>query len=704
MKIAFIGHKGYPSLYGGVEKVVEEIVNRLADKGHTCIVYSRSHYVSEYKNRKNVQNIIIKGLKTKRLDTLSHTFLSLIDVIKRDVDVVAINSFGNAILNFIPKIFRIPVAVHLHGFEWGQKRFSFLERKILLRLPLFTLKYLSDVVTTVSIDQNSELKRRNINNIFLPNGINVNSRKNNTAKDTDEKYLLYVGRIAFQKGIEYLIQAFNICSCKNIKLKIVGGCEHSVKYYNLLLDLAKDNDMIEFLGYKYGEELNELYKKAYVVIIPSETEECPMVLLEALAFNKCIIASKIPGIYNIADDNVLYFENKNYFDLASIIIKVTYNKNIKEEYELKVSKIDMGKFDWKTIVNKYEELYHEIILKKLSIQKHIIPNISISSIVTDIPENKDHSLKILKDIIQPFGIKQKLYYNYLRPRLTCNNRKRIQKIVRSRLAYNSNFIEQTNNDLTINKNHFDIYPNGYNSSVILTHDVDSQEGFNFIPKIIELSEKYKLKSCWYIIPYKYKIDEGIINLIKESGDEIGIHGFNHDGKLFLSKKIFDSRAKFINEAIKKYDAKGFRSPMVHRNLLWLQELNIMYDASCFDYDPFQPFPGGTHTIWPFQFLKLIELPYTIPQDHTIFYELNQSTIDIWIKKIEWLIEKKGMILGITHPDYLMENNNLELYEELLQYISGLQNSWKCLPYEMAEYWKENHSFQTKQKVANKVYQ
>jgi hypothetical protein len=116
--------------------------------------------------------------------------------------------------------------------------------------------------------------------------------------------------------------------------------------------------------------------------------------------------------------------------------------------------------------------------------------------------------------------------------------------------------------------------------------------------------------------------------------------------------------------------------MVHRNLLWLQELDVEYDASCFDYDPFQPFPGGTNTIWPFKFLKFIELPYTIPQDHTLFYELRQTNISIWIKKIEWIIKNNGMILSISHPDYLIEKNYLSLFEHLLDYVS------------MAEWWNK----------------
>lgn len=292
-----------------------------------------------------------------------------------------------------------------------------------------------------------------------------------------------------------------------------------------------------------------------------------------------------------------------------------------------------------------------------------------------------------------FTFKKKIYYNFVRPVIPKVFRKIIQRQYNSHIKFHQNFIYDELISYLKSKIKFseilkNIFPNSVSSAIILTHDVEEQEGFNFIPSIIELEEKYGFKSSWNIVPYKYKIDEGIINLIKRSGHEIGIHGYNHDGKLYYSEKIFNERVPYINKAIKKYDAVGFRSPMVHRNLVWLQRLNIKYDASCFDYDPFQPFPGGTGSIWPFIVGKFVELPYTLPQDHTIFYVLKQMNISIWKNKINWLIENNGMILALTHPDYLKDKKHFDMYKELLEFIKKINNSWNCLPKEMTEWWEK----------------
>jgi peptidoglycan/xylan/chitin deacetylase (PgdA/CDA1 family) len=238
-----------------------------------------------------------------------------------------------------------------------------------------------------------------------------------------------------------------------------------------------------------------------------------------------------------------------------------------------------------------------------------------------------------------------------------------------------------------------LWPEEKKSAIVLTHDVETEEGFRFIPRVIEVEQKYGFRSSWNIIPHLYPIDDVIIRLIEESGDEIGIHDYNHDGKLFLSKKIFDKRKKFINESIKKYHASGFRGGAAHRNLLWLQELDIEYDASCFDIDPFQPMPGGTHSIWPFRVGKFIELPYTLPQDHVLWIQLGENTNRIWYEKVQWLYENRGMMLLITHPDYLKEKNCLDLYEELLKYLSTLDDCWRGLPREMTKWWNEREAAQ-----------
>jgi len=299
-----------------------------------------------------------------------------------------------------------------------------------------------------------------------------------------------------------------------------------------------------------------------------------------------------------------------------------------------------------------------------------------------------------KEFSLEFSPLRKIYYRMVRPLMPLSIRHFLQNSYNLKVTYSKNFIFDDFVNILQKESDLwesfiaELYPYAADCAIVLTHDVETQKGFNFIPKVIELEHKYNFKSSWNLVPFKYNIIDDILDEIRKNGNEIGVHGYNHDGKLYFSKKIFDKRVSHINDAIAKYNAVGFRSPMVHRNLEWLQQLNIQYDASCFDYDPYQPFPGGTGSIWPFVAGKFVELPYTLPQDHTLFYILKVKDISIWKNKIDWLVKNHGMILTLTHPDYLREKDNIKYYEELLAYLSEIKNGWRCLPKELAFYWKE----------------
>ena len=209
-----------------------------------------------------------------------------------------------------------------------------------------------------------------------------------------------------------------------------------------------------------------------------------------------------------------------------------------------------------------------------------------------------------------------------------------------------------------------------------------------IERIAKMEEELGFRSSWNIVPHKYRIDRGLLCELQSRGFEIGVHGYNHDGKLFTSRAVFDSRAPAINAALAAFGAVGFRAPMVHRNLEWLQSLEIEYDASCFDADPYQAMPGGVGGVWPFMAGRFVELPYTLPQDHTLFVALNERDGRIWADKLDFVAKLGGMALLITHPDYLDSDDRRDAYRRLLERARGIDGMWHALPRQVAAWWRE----------------
>ena len=244
------------------------------------------------------------------------------------------------------------------------------------------------------------------------------------------------------------------------------------------------------------------------------------------------------------------------------------------------------------------------------------------------------------------------------------------------------------------------WPEGKKFALILTHDVDTQQGHDNCLQLAEMEKRMGFRSSFNFVAEDYKVSRKLQNDLRTNGFEIGQHNIHHKNP-FTSKEHFQKLATKINHYLKEWNAVGFHSPSMYHNLEWMHELNIEYDASTFDTDPFEPQPDGVGTIFPFWVSGnsnqkgYVELPYTLPQDFLLFILMRQKNIDIWKKKLDWIAENGGMALFISHPDYINFNNNshyekypVKYYEEFLTYIKTKYEGqyWHVLPKDMARFW------------------
>ncbi len=225
----------------------------------------------------------------------------------------------------------------------------------------------------------------------------------------------------------------------------------------------------------------------------------------------------------------------------------------------------------------------------------------------------------------------------------------------------------------------------------ITHDVEWDAGLRNAWKLAEIEKELGFRSSWNIVPERYPIDWTIVEKLRTEGFEIGIHGLQHDGRLFESRKIFQLRVKQIQQYAKEWGAVGFRSPSTLRRVEWMSELELEYDSSFPDTDPYEPQAGGCCTIWPFFIGNLVELPITMPQDHTLFEILGHKDISIWKEKADWIERNSGLVLVDVHPDYMVSDERLRLYESLLIHMRGKSNMYHALPKDIAAWWQQRNS-------------
>lgn len=260
------------------------------------------------------------------------------------------------------------------------------------------------------------------------------------------------------------------------------------------------------------------------------------------------------------------------------------------------------------------------------------------------------------------------------------------------------------------------WPEGKQFALVLTHDVESVAGLRNSADLAKLESSLGFRSSFNFIPEgDYRVGEDLRSHLSHSGFEVGVHDLHHNGRLYRSRSEFKLKAARINSYLSSWGAVGFRSGFMLHNLDWLHELEIEYDASTFDTDPFEPQPQGKHTLFPFWVPRpaccakkhqgrngpeagYLELPYTLPQDSTLFLLLRERHPDIWFEKLDWIARNGGMALVNVHPDYIWLGQGeppprtypAEMYSRFLQYANQRYGGkfWQPLPREMSDYARE----------------
>lgn len=353
-----IGLKRYPnSREGGIDIVVQNLAEQLVKLGHdvTILVRRKKGY-----NPPDVYN----GVKIKKVFTINFKFTDAIIYSyfatkyakKHNFDIVHFHAEGNTL--FLKKLRNkhdTKIVVTIHGLDWKRGKFKGLGTKILLKSERAIAKYADEIITLCENDNLYFQNTYNVKTTVIPNGVNnpcflkPNIIKSKFGLEND--YLLFLARIVPEKGLHYLIDAYNGIDNPRYKLVVAGGSSHSKEYYEEMKNKASNNPNILFTGFVQGDELNELFSNCILYILPSLIEGMPISLIEALSFKKPCLCSDIEELKNIGSNNIYYFKNGNVDDL-----KVKLNLLMNDIPSYKNEHILVG---WDEVAKKTLDLYQK---------------------------------------------------------------------------------------------------------------------------------------------------------------------------------------------------------------------------------------------------------------------------------------------------------------------------------------------------------
>jgi hypothetical protein len=235
------------------------------------------------------------------------------------------------------------------------------------------------------------------------------------------------------------------------------------------------------------------------------------------------------------------------------------------------------------------------------------------------------------------------------------------------------------------------WPNGANSSLIITHDVETSAGRDFTSQLMDLDDSYGIKSSFQVIPERrYEVPDEYVREIKSRGFELNVHDLNHDGHLYQERTEFLRRAQLINTYLHRYESQGFRAGSMYRNQDWYDAFDFSYDMSVPNVAHLEPLRGGCCTVMPYFIGKVVELPLTMAQDYSLFHILRRYSIDLWKQQLALIQARNGMISFITHPDYLINKRARDIYASLLEYLRQMivrDGMWAALPGDVNRWWR-----------------
>jgi len=234
----------------------------------------------------------------------------------------------------------------------------------------------------------------------------------------------------------------------------------------------------------------------------------------------------------------------------------------------------------------------------------------------------------------------------------------------------------------------DLWPGGRSWAFVLTHDVETEAGYREMELLRGPERDRGYGSSWNFVGLRYAVDDDTVRALQDDGCEVGVHGLRHDGRDLGSRRLLESRLPAMRDYAERWNAVGFRSPATQREWDLMPLLGFDYDSSYSDSDPYEPQAGGCCSYLPYFNDAMVELPITLPQDHTLFTILQRPDADLWIRKAEHIRRRNGMALVLTHPDYAHDQRLAAGYRQLLDAFAGDDSVWHALPRDVAAWWRK----------------
>lgn len=368
MKIFVTGTRGVPDIPGGVEQHCQQLYPYIAAAGHEVHISRRSSYVTEKLGEWNGIHLHdIYAPRSKALEAIVHTFLSVIKARFLNVDIIHIHAVGPALLVPFARLLGLKVVFTNHGPDYDRQKWGRLSKAVLMLGEYLGGKFSSANITISEVIRKIIQKRCNKPSNIIYNGVPSKepSNQDNFLKSmgvTRGGYILAVARFVPEKGLHDLIEAY-AKSDQKYDLVIAGDADHEDDYSRSLKVQASENN-VKLTGYITGDDLHQIYSHAALFVLPSYHEGLPIALLEALSYGLNVLVSDIPANLEVKLNECHFFKCGDVDELAERLT-VRLETGIDDNYQNNISEMLYSKYNWENIAQQTMDLYKTLVKTKV---------------------------------------------------------------------------------------------------------------------------------------------------------------------------------------------------------------------------------------------------------------------------------------------------------------------------------------------------
>lgn len=368
-RLAVFGFRNIPSRPGcsGADKFAEELYVRLAARGYQLTGYNRVYDDQQPAevNYKGVRLLNLKTFQRKGIEALWHSAKTTAHIIWHNTgDVVHIQNGGNSIFIPILRLFGKKVFLTEDGAEWNRGKWPWYARLYLRAMTYLTAHIPNGVIFDNVFVREMFQKRFGRSYHFIPYGSEPQKDEPDTAI-LDKlglrrgEYFLFVGRFIPEKGLQYLIPAFERVATDK-KLVVVGGANQGSEFAERVTRTS--DPRIIFPGYMYGAEVHTLMRNAYAYIQPSDLEGLSPVVLENMGLGTPVICSDIRENLFVVGDTAITFRKSDVEDLTSKIGYAIEHRDVLNRNAANAAGRAAEMFSWESVTNQHEMVFYGSLL------------------------------------------------------------------------------------------------------------------------------------------------------------------------------------------------------------------------------------------------------------------------------------------------------------------------------------------------------